>query len=147
MGKEWMDMLLPPHAVGSSVGSGYLSSVAARSQGRAVQSASRFNARTIRSQASQQAGRMRTAARQEIGAQRAAFGASGLQMAGSPLDLVVSNAMELERRAVETQLAGEQEANIEITRGKTAREQARRISASSLLQGGVQGLYYGRTLA
>ena len=94
-----------PSAIG--LASGQLGAYAARAKGRAEKRAAYINAGQIEREAGMRASRLRTAGRQEIGAQRAALGASGLQAAGSPLDLLAENAAELERRAMEETLAGQ----------------------------------------
>jgi hypothetical protein len=139
-----MGEILGQLPIASSVASGQLGAYAARSKGRADQQAADINARNIELQAGMKASRMRTTARQEIGAQRAALGASGLQAAGSPLELMAQNAAELERRATEETLAGQYDAAITRMGGREARKQAKKVSAASVFEGFTRAAYYGR---
>lgn len=128
----------------ASVASGQLGAYAARSKGRAEKRAADINASIIERESRMKASRMRTAARQEIGTQRANLGASGLQAAGSPLELIAQNAAELERRATEETLAGQYNANVTRMGGKEARRQAKKVSAASMLEGFTRAAYYSR---
>lgn len=129
---------------GASVASGVLAASAARSRGRADKKAADVNAQNILRESQMRSSRLRTAARQEIGSQRAALGTSGLQAAGSPLELVAQNAAELERRATEETLAGQYNAAVTSMGGKEARKQAKKVSAAALLEGGTRAAYYAR---
>jgi len=130
--------------VASSVASGQLGAYAARSKGRAEKRSAYTNASLIERDSAMKASRLRTEGRREIGAQRTALGASGLQAAGSPLELVAQNAAELERRAMEETLAGQYNAAVTRMGGKEARKQAKKVSAASMLEGVTRGAYYGR---
>ena len=134
-------------AIASAAGSGVFNARGARAQGRAIEQASNINAANILTESELEASRLRRAGRQEIGRQRAIMGASGVQSAGSPLELLTQNAGELERRAMDTQLAGKYASDIERMRGKVARKSASRISGASLFEGGTRALYYGHSLA
>lgn len=129
--------------VAGSVASGQFGAYAARSRGRAEKRAADINASIIERESTLKASRLRKAARQELGAQRAALGASGLQAAGSPLELIAQNAAELERRATEETLAGQYNAEVTRMGGREARKQARVVSAAALLEGATRGVYYG----
>jgi hypothetical protein len=139
-----MGGLIDAFPVGASVAAGQLGAYAARSKGRAEKKAAYTNASNIELQSGMKASRMRKAARQEIGAQRTALGASGLQAAGSPLQLIAENAAELERRAMEETLAGQYDADVVRMGGKQARKQAKKVSAASMLEGVTRGAFYGR---
>ena len=138
--------ILPMLAVGSSAASGVFNARAARAQGRAAQKAANLNAQAAEYEANAQASRIRTEGRRELGRQRALIGTSGLQAAGSPLELLAQNASEIERQAMETTLAGRYAADVERSRGKVARKTASRVSAASLLEGGTKAVYYGHRL-
>ena len=133
-------------AIASAAGSGVFNARGARAQGRAIEQASNINAANIRMETAQEASRLRRAGRQAIGRQRAILGASGLQAAGSPLELIAQNANELERRAMDATIAGKYASDIETMRGKVARKSASRISGASLFEGGTRALYYGHML-
>jgi hypothetical protein len=139
-----MGGLLDTFPVGASIASGQLGAYAARSKGRAEKRAADINASQIEREAAMKASRLRKAGRQEIGVQRAALGTSGLQAAGSPLELIAQNAAELERRATEETLAGQYDAAVTRMGGKEARKQAKKVSAASMLEGFTRGAYYGR---
>ena len=138
--------ILPALAIGSSEGSGVFAARGARAQGRAAQRAAEMNARATLYESAQQASRIRKGGRRELGRQRTLIGTSGLQAAGSPLELLAQNAAEFEREAMETTLAGRYAADIERSRGKVARKEAKRISAASLLEGGTRAAFYGHRL-
>lgn len=139
-----MGGLLDAVAVGGSVASGVYQARGARQAGRSAERAAQMNAAIARYEATQSASRTRRAGRQEMGKARAQFGKSGLEPAGSPLDLMVQNAGEIERRALEEQQAGEFARGLELTRGRTVRREARRSSAAGLLAGATQAAYFGR---
>jgi len=138
--------LLPALAIGGAAGSGVLNARAARAQGRAAKRAADINAQTELYESGQQASRIRTTGRRELGRQRTLIGTSGLQAAGSPLELLAANAAEIERQAMETTLAGRYAADVERSRGKVARKQASRVGAAALFEGGTRAAYYGRSL-
>lgn len=129
-----------------AAGAGVFNSQGAIAQGKAIKKASSTNAKIIRGESAETASRMRRSGEQEIGRQRAILGASGVQSAGTPLELIARNASEIERSAMETQIAGEQAAQVELSRGDIASKQSKRISAAALLEGGTRAAYYGRQL-
>jgi hypothetical protein len=141
---ETLENLYRPAAVGSAVAGGYLNSVGARAQGRAIKAAAGYDSQQALYESRERASRLRTVGRREIGRQRAVLGASGIRVAGSPLELIAQNAAELERQAMEETLAGRYASDVALARGKTGRKQAKRISAASLFEGGTKALYYGR---
>lgn len=133
-------------AIGGAMGSGVLNANAARADARAIEQASKLNAKATLQESSSQAARIRKEGRRAIGQQTAFMGQSGLQQTGSPLELIVQNAAEVERQAKEQELAGQYAASVERERGETAIAQGRRVSAASLLGGATQAAYYGYRL-
>lgn len=130
-------------AIGGSMASGGLNAFGSRAQAQAAQKAAEINARNITTEASATAARTRKSGRQILGKARADFGQSGLQMVGSPLELMAQNAAEVERQAMEETLAGQYAANVERSRGDVAASEGRRVSIASLLEGGTKAAYYG----
>lgn len=141
-----MGVLFDALPVAGAAASGVFQARGARQYGRAAERAAQMNADAIALETAQRASRIRTAGRRELGRQRTLIGTSGLQAAGTSLDLLAQNASEIERQAMETTLAGAYDANVERSRGRVARDQGRRVSAASLLEGGTRAAYYGRSL-
>ena len=87
---------------------------------------------------------------QELGAIRAAVGASGVTMEGSPLDVLESSVSEAELDIQRLKYSGElrargyqNEASLYEMESKTAKTTGYFNAASSLLMGGSQAAYYG----
>lgn len=77
-----------------SVGGQFLGAVSARNQAAFEADVARTNAINAQSQAAAEAVREERAGRRRMSQTRAAFGASGVQMDGSPLEVLGDSAME-----------------------------------------------------
>lgn len=87
---------------------------------------------------------------QQLGAIRAAVGASGVTMEGSPLDVLEASVSEAELDAQRLRYSGElrargyeNEAVLYEMESETAKTSGYFNSASALLTGGAQAAYYG----
>lgn len=135
-----------------SLASGAISAVGALSSGRQQQQASEYNAEiarrnavAARQQAAANAEAQQRKARMQIGSMRAAYGASGVGLEGSPLDILESSAMmaELDRQNIlyggELSAIGyESNAGLELMRGENAVTGSYFGAASSLLSGAAE---------
>ena len=90
-----------PISIGLILGGTLISAVGSISQGNAAARASRFNAFQnlrnavlVREQAARDAAALNRRNRRQLGLIRANFGASGVQLEGSPLDVLASSAAE-----------------------------------------------------
>ena len=126
--------------------------VGAVMQGQATSASAKFNQQTAlqnatiaRQLADEEAERIRTESRRAQGAIRAATGASGIRLEGSPLDVLADSAVEGELAALTAQFRGtlqvrgfEAEAAIAGVQRREARRQTVIGVGSSLLAGGQQ---------
>lgn len=95
--------------VGGSIVSGMAQQGQANAQAKVARQAGAFNAQRIREQG-----------HQALGAMRAGFGKSGLQMEGSPLDILAQSAGDVELDAVAARHQGEVQAATYKAAGKGA---------------------------
>lgn len=109
------------------------------------------NAKLARDQAAHEERQQRIINRKQLGSMRAAYGASGVSLEGSPLDILEESAAAMEMDAQNIKYAGElkargfyQEASMARTRGKNAREASYLGAASSLLSGAGQMAGYSK---
>lgn len=94
------------------------------------------NAVIARQQAAEDADRSRRAARRRLGALRAGFGASGVSLEGSPLDVLEDQAMESELDALTIQYQGELSAIGLESEAALSRERARASKTAGYLKAG-----------
>ncbi len=125
--------LIGTAAVGGAAA--YTQSQAAREQGEAVARAARWNAQLAENEAKAEEARRRRVSRRLLATQRARIAASGVQIEGSPLELLASNAAELEIEALTARYRGQTTADLERARARTAQRTARKISQAELLGG------------
>lgn len=134
------------------------SAVGALSSGNAASSAAEYNARLAernaqisRDQAAADAEQQQRHARLVIGTARAGYGASGITLEGSPLDVLAMSASnaELDRQSIlyRGELRGmgyDSEAALDRQRASTANTQGFFGAASALLTGGAKAAYFSR---
>lgn len=108
-----------------------LGGVAALQQGRFAAEVARANAQAARQQAAAEEIRVRRERVRRIGATRAAFGAAGVTLEGSPLDVLAEQALEAEEDALLVRFGG--------------RVRARQFGLEATLaqQAGTAGLFGG----
>lgn len=133
-----------------------LSVVGALSQGQQANNAAKYNAAVARNnaiasrqQAAAEAAAQNRKARLTIGAMRAGYGASGVGMEGSPLDILEQSAAnaELDRQNIlysgETQARGyDSTAGMELMSGKNAVRGSIISAGTSLLSGAAKAGYF-----
>lgn len=124
-----------------------MSAISSIQQGQAAQQAGQYNAAIAqqnaaasRQQAEANAAAQQRKARMQIGAMRAGYGASGVGIEGSPLDVIESSATlaELDRQNIlyggEMKSTGyESTAGLELMRGSAAETQGLMSAGSTLL--------------
>lgn len=129
-----------------------VSAIGAVRQGQAASAAADYNAQVARQnavvasqQAAQQAALQQRQARQRIGAARAAYGAAGVRVEGSPLDVLESSAAnaELDRQTILYRgqlraLGYNDTAALNEAQGANAEQQGYLRAGSALLLGGAQ---------
>ncbi|SOD41313.1 virion core protein, T7 gp14 family [Nitrosovibrio sp. Nv4] len=140
--------LIAVGVVAALAGAG-MSAMGAMSQAKAQKDVALYNAQiaqrnaTIsRQQASRDAAAHNRNARRQIGAMRAAYGASGIAMEGSPLDVLASSAAEAKLDEMNIKYKGElkaigfqDEATLERFSGENAMKQGRMEAASAIIGG------------
>lgn len=131
------------------VASSVMSAAGSIQQGNSAKAAAEYNARvaennaiTARQQAAAQEEQHRRLARRQLGQMRAAYGASGVTMEGSPLDILAQSAKDAELDALNIRYGGElkaqgleSEAVLERYRGKSAQRAGYMGAATGLLSG------------
>ena len=124
-----------------TVASGAISAAGAMQQGKAAANAANYeaqladrNAKIARNQAEAEQEDQRRENVRQRGAIRAAYGASGIEMAGSPLDVLSDTALEQELDVARIGYRGELKAI-----GENDRAEMARVSASNAKQAGAIG--------
>lgn len=131
--------------VGSAV-----SAIGAIREGNAAADAANYNANAAaqnalyaRQQAAEEEQQVRIMGRKTMGSMRAAYGASGVTMEGSPMDVLAESAAAMERDALNVRRAGERraqgfeaESSMERRKAGYAKTQGYLGAAGSLLSGG-----------
>lgn len=137
MGKLDLSALLSGVAIGGPLSAGFQQAGGIRQQASAQAAAANANARLAQMEGASQASSIRREGRREIGRQRAIMGASGVRLEGSPLDLIVSNAAEIEREAVQAEVAARNTARLDRAQAKSVERAGKRSSVSAILSGAV----------
>jgi len=131
------------------VGTG-LNAIGQIQAGQAQQDAANYNAQIARQnavlarqQAEEEERRFRVTSRKELGAMRTGYGASGVTLEGSPMDILEDAAYIAEIDALTIRQGGRQkamsytnQARLDKLRGKTQKKQAYFGAASTALMGG-----------
>lgn len=131
------------------IGAAIIGAIGSVQQGNAAKSAANYNARVAennatlaRQQAAAQEEQHRRLARRQLGQMRAAYGASGVTMEGSPLDILAQSAKDAELDALNIRYGGElkaqgleSEAVLERYRGESAQRAGYMGAATGLLSG------------
>lgn len=130
--------LLQGVAVGAPIAGGIAQAQGIRQQADAQASASRYNAQLARMEGDAEAARIRRAGRRELARQRLRVSASGVQLEGSPLDLIVANAAQIERDAFDASRAGRNTARLDEAQARSAKRAGRTGAGTALLSGGLQ---------
>lgn len=132
-----------------------VSAVGAVRSAQANSAAANFNAQVsernavvARQQAAADEARQRSITQRRLGSIRAAYGASGVTMEGTPLDLLEDSAAQAELDALTIRYKGElaaigagDDATLQRARAKSAREEGTWRAASALTS--AAGSYYG----
>lgn len=126
-------------AIGAPIAGGMAQADAIKQQAGAQAGAARYNAGLARAEGSAEAARIRRAGRRELGRQRTLLGASGVRAEGSPLELLAQNAFEIERDAVNAEIAGRNTARLDEAQARSAKRAGRAGAGTALLSGAIQG--------
>lgn len=143
-------------AAAAMVGGGAVSAYGQLYQGEASAAAAEFNAQIAEqnaidsiARAKEEERRHRVMARKQIGDMRASFGASGVAMEGSPLEVMQESAANAELDALSIRHEGEaratafrNEARLARFGGQTARTAGQIGAVSSLLMAGANASSY-----
>lgn len=133
-------------AIGAPIAGGIAQGRAAEAQAGAQAQAALYNAQIAQAEGDAEASRIRRAGRRELSRQRTILGASDVRAEGSPLEVLAQNAYEIERDAVNAQIAGRNTANLDRAQAASAKRAGRISSASALLGGAIQGVGTGLSL-
>jgi hypothetical protein len=136
----------------AAVGSTVLQAAGSIQQGQAARSAANYNAQVAennaaaaRAQAAENARRQRVMNKKALGSIRAGYGASGVTLEGSPLDVLEESAMNAELDALSIEHAGlvralgfQNDAALERFGGRNASRAGYMGAAAALLGGGAR---------
>lgn len=149
MGKTAEDLLkiiTPAVGIGAPLVGGIMQSRAAEQQASAASSAALYNARLAELEGSTEAQRRRRIGSQEITRQRVAMGAGDVRLEGTPAEFLAQQAYEVERDAVNAQIAGRNTARLERAQASSIRKQGKISARNALLGGAGQALNFGLSL-
>lgn len=146
-----------PLAILAAAG-GVLGAYGSLQEGQAAETAGKYNAKVarrnaylVRQQAEAEAKQVIFTGRKVSGEMRAQYGASGVKMEGSPMDVLEESARLAEQDALNVRYQGElqakayeDEANMELYKGSIAKKASYLNAASSLLTGGSQAYKLSR---
>jgi hypothetical protein len=145
MGLNW-DAIAGTGIAGLQIGGGMVQARGQREAGDAAAAAALYNARLAEQRAYAEGARRRLAAKYELGEERAQMGASGLTPTGSPLRAYIANVRELERDALDVELAGRQTAALERAQASNLRKMGERRSRAAMLSGISDAARFGLPL-
>lgn len=135
-------MGLPPQALLQGIGAGAAIS-GGLAQGRAAQDAAsaeagaaRYNAQLAEREASERASYVRRAGHRELTSQFVRASAGGVRVQGAPLESLAQQAYEIERQAVNEEIAGRATGRLERARASSVKR-AGAVSARNALIGGL----------
>lgn len=134
MGVNPLEMI----GVGAPLAGGYLQAQGLRRQGEAQASAAEYNADLALLEGRTEAARRRRTGSAEVTRERVALANSGLRLEGSPLQFLARQAAEVERDAVNVELAARRTARLDRAQAASARSAARIGAGTSLLTGATQ---------
>lgn len=121
----------------ASVGGTVVSAIGQKKAGTAAQQAAEFNAQRALEESAIREKQIREEARLTQATGRANVGASGIELSGSPLDVLAENARQYELSALIERRGGQLEAEAQRKAGKAAKTVANYGTAGTLLTGGV----------
>lgn len=133
-------------AIGAPLAGGIVQSQAQGASAEAAARASEFNARLAIEQSGREANQIRRQGKRQLDASRREVAASGITLSGSPLHFLVQEAAEIERAALDTQLAGQRTATLDRASASNARKSGKRAGAAALLTGATGALSTGLAL-
>src|SRR3990167_970929 len=128
----------------SLVGAGYSAYSQYKQAGAeqdAAEDAADFNARVLAEQAAIEEDRKRRIAKRELASQRTAYAKAGVRLEGSPLEVLVANAAELEREIFNLRVEGARRVDYQMLQRKAAGAtgRAKRVAAGASLLSGTAG--------
>lgn len=134
-------------AILGQVGGSLLEAKSAVEEGEAYAKAAQYNARASLEEGYGEELKRRRLGAQELGRERVAYAKAGVRTdVGSPLDVLASNAAEIERGALEARLAGLSQARLSHWSAEEAIRGARKKSYAALLSGGAKAAGTGYTM-
>lgn len=124
-------------SVGSALGVGgaLMSAVGALQAGANADRVGQYNAAAAQQQAAADEATQRRRANALLGQARANAGASGIELSGSPLEVIANSAAEAELDALNIRYGGQVRAERSRIEGSVARSQSYTTAASNLLMG------------
>lgn len=137
---DWIPSALAGTAFGSQVLRGESNVVDLKAES----AASKYNAALAEQTAYREGAVRRRAARRYLAARVSASAKSGFALEGTPLAALIADAEQLEREALDAELAGRSTAKLERKRSATMREQIRPTRLGSVLSGaaGAGSIFY-----
>lgn len=136
------EMIIPALLVGvsaaSTIAQGANEAKAAAEAAEAQIKAAEFNEELIREDEQAEKSRLRRIQRRRMGAERAAIGASGFRAEGSPLELMLDNAAEMELDILNVGRTAQSQVYLERTRARTAAKAGKRAAGAALLGTGAR---------
>ena len=148
MGIETIALIALAAGTAASVGGAVYSGVQAKQTAKQQSSQALINATIARESAKAEAEDVRRRARYMLGTQLAATGASGVQLEGSPLMVMLDTAAEQELEAQRRLYAGELTATGRTQEAENIRQRGQAAATASYIQAGstllTSGLQYER---
>jgi hypothetical protein len=124
-------------SVGSALGVGgaLMSAVGALKAGASAEKIGAYNAAATQQQAAADEATQRRRSGAVLAQARANAGASGIELSGSPLDVIANSAAEAELDALNIRYGGQVRAERAMIEGRVARANSYTAAAGSLMQG------------
>lgn len=128
---------LPMIGLAANIGGTALSAGGQLAAGNAAKATADFNAKKAIEEAQIQEQQQRTADMRTISSGRARVGSSGVEMSGSPLDVLAESARQAELNALIIRRGGQLDAQSQEIAGANAQSASRIGAAGTLLTGGA----------
>lgn len=132
--------------MGLNLGASLFQRKAALQTADAISAAAKYNAKLAERQGAREEARLRRKAKLQLSSQALAFNKAGVEITGSALEFLASNASELERDAVNARIDAQATARLERSRAESAQTIGEQRAGAALLSGLTQSSVYGLSL-
>jgi hypothetical protein len=130
-------------AIGAPIAGGIVQGRAAQAGASAEAAAAQYNARLAELEGAERAGYVRRQGRSALTSEETRIRAAGGAISGTTADYLARRAYEIERAAVDEEIAARNTARLERARASSVRQAGKVSARTALLGGATQGAQFG----